>query len=103
MVEEGLTYIISSDCMNCGVCEFMCPTGAIVQAPNQFIVDKRRCDGCQACVPYCLVRAIVRRDEFAARQQQTVKARLRGVLQGPDRNTINAQINVSARDAAYEF
>ncbi len=90
MVEQGLTYIISSDCMNCGVCEFMCPTGAIVPAANQFIIDKQRCDGCGRCVPYCVASAIVRRDAFAARQQSTVKARLRGVLQGPDRKTMSA-------------
>ncbi len=53
------TYVISSDCMNCGVCEFMCPTGAIVQAPNQFIIKKHLCDGCAECVPYCPAEAIV--------------------------------------------
>lgn len=76
------TYVISSDCMSCGVCEFMCPTSAIIQAPNQFIIDKHLCDGCAECVPYCVVRAIVPREQFAQRQQRTVKARIRGVLPG---------------------
>jgi MinD superfamily P-loop ATPase len=66
--------------MNCGVCEFMCPTGAIVQAPLHFVVKRDQCDGCARCVPYCVVRAIVRRDELAGRQQRTVKANLRRVL-----------------------
>lgn len=67
--------------MNCGVCEFMCPQAAIVQAPNQFIIDKRRCNGCGECVPYCLVRAIVSKERLAERQGRTVKARLREVLE----------------------
>lgn len=73
-------YVISSDCMGCGVCEFMCPQGAIVQAPNQFIIDKRLCDGCGECVPFCVVSAIVPRSRFNDRQDRTVRARLRGVL-----------------------
>lgn len=75
-------YVISSDCMSCGVCEFMCPTGAIVQAPNQFIIKKELCDGCAECVPYCPAEAIVRRDHLAERQEDTVRARLRQVLGG---------------------
>jgi MinD superfamily P-loop ATPase len=74
------TYAISSDCMNCGVCEFMCPTGAIVQAPNHFVVSRGLCNGCARCVPYCLVRAIIPREKLAERQERTVKARLRRVL-----------------------
>lgn len=72
--------MISSDCLNCGVCEFMCPEGAIVQAPNQFIITKRLCTGCAKCVPYCLVRAITPRERFAERQGRTVKEKLRRVL-----------------------
>lgn len=79
--EGATTYVISSDCMNCGVCEFMCHTGAIVQAPNQFIIKKHLCDGCAECVPYCPAEAIVSRDRLAERQEDTVKARLRQVLE----------------------
>jgi Fe-S-cluster-containing hydrogenase component 2 len=78
--ETATAYIVSSDCLNCGVCEFMCPEGAIVQAPNQFIIDRHRCTGCGKCVPYCLIRAITPRDLFAQRQERTVKARLRRAL-----------------------
>lgn len=75
-----IPFVISSDCMNCGVCEFMCPTGAIVQAPQHFVITRDQCDGCGRCVPYCIVRAIVRRDELASRQERTVKSGLRQVL-----------------------
>lgn len=80
--ESATTYVISSDCMSCGVCEFMCHTGAIVQAPNQFIITKQLCDGCAECVPYCPAEAIVRRDRLTERQEDTVRARLRQVLGG---------------------
>lgn len=73
-------YMISSDCMNCGVCEFMCSEGAIIQAPRQFIIDKRLCDGCADCVPYCPAEAIVPRANFSERQADTVRARLKRVL-----------------------
>lgn len=75
-----LAFAISSDCMNCGVCEFMCPPAAIHPAPKHFVIDPGGCDGCAQCVPYCLVGAIVPRDQLAARQRQTAKARLKRVL-----------------------
>ena len=76
----GLSYMISSDCTHCGVCEFMCPQNAIREAPNQFVIRRQLCNGCGDCTPYCPVRAIVPASEFAARQQQTRKAQLRAIL-----------------------
>jgi len=73
-------YMISSDCVHCGVCEFMCPWSAIRDAPNQFVVRRALCNGCGDCVPYCPVRAIVPETQFASRQQQTRSAQLRSVL-----------------------
>lgn len=73
-------YAISSDCMNCGVCEFMCPQSAITPAPRHFVIEAERCDGCARCVPFCLVRAIIPRDALADRQRQTASARLKRVL-----------------------
>jgi len=73
-------YMISSDCVHCGVCEFMCPQSAIRDAPNQFVVRRQLCNACGKCVRYCPVRAIVPEAEFAARQQRTRAAQLRAVL-----------------------
>ena len=72
--------MITSDCTHCGVCEFLCPQGAIREAPNQFVVRRQACNGCGECVPYCPVRAIVPQAEFASRQRRTRKAELRKVL-----------------------
>ena len=74
------TFMISSDCMHCGVCEFMCPVHAIREAPNQFVVRRGLCNGCADCVPYCPVRAIVPAEEFADRQLVTRKAQLSAIL-----------------------
>ena len=73
-------YMITSDCTRCGVCEFMCPLGAIKEAPNQFVVRRHVCDGCGECVAYCPVRAIVPAHEFALRQRRTRRAELGRIL-----------------------
>ena len=73
-------YMITSDCTHCGVCEFLCPQGAIREAPNQFVVRRQICDGCGECVQYCPVRAIVPAEEFASRQRHTRKAELGRIL-----------------------
>jgi len=76
------SYIISSDCMDCGVCEFMCPEGAIFEAKRQFVIRKDRCNGCGLCVPYCPARAIVARSGFKERQRRTVQNLLSEALSG---------------------
>ena len=77
-------HIISNDCVSCGVCEYMCPLGAIVETKNQFSILKRVCDGCAACVPFCPVRAIVPRHRFRERQDNNVSVNLRRALDGED-------------------
>jgi MinD superfamily P-loop ATPase len=80
-VQSDEIFMITSDCTHCGVCEFMCTQNAIQEAPNQFVVRRQQCNGCEECVPYCPVRAIVPASQFAERQQQTRKAQLRKILQ----------------------
>ncbi len=75
-------YAISTDCIHCGVCEFMCPESAIIEAKRQFIILKHECSGCGDCVPYCPVRAIVPRHRFDEREAVTVASRLSEIL-GP--------------------
>jgi len=75
-------YIISTDCMDCGVCEYMCPVGAIFEAKRQFVIRKDLCNGCGLCVPYCPARAIVARSGFKERQRRTVQNLLSEALSG---------------------
>ena len=74
-------YIISTDCMRCGVCEHMCPVEAIIEAKRQLIILKRLCTGCGECTPYCPAEAIVPESEFKHRQTLTIAAELGRVLQ----------------------
>ncbi len=78
------TYVISSDCMDCGVCRPMCPLDAIVQAKHQLVILKRICNGCGLCTPYCPVQAIVPRAEFRERQALSVTDELRRILERDD-------------------
>ena len=78
----GSVYIISSDCMSCGICEYMCPLEAIVETKRQLAILKRVCDGCGICVPYCPMWAIVPKGAIRERQALTVAAELRRVLEG---------------------
>lgn len=73
-------HVISNDCVSCGVCEYMCPLGAIVETRNQFSILKRVCDGCAICVPYCPVRAIVPKTGIRDRQDNNVAVNLRRAL-----------------------
>lgn len=77
-----MAYIISTDCMDCGCCEFMCPQQAIFEAKKQFVIRRDRCNDCGECVPYCPARAIVHRDDWEIRQARSVQTVLRGVLHG---------------------
>ncbi|MCH7742107.1 MAG: 4Fe-4S binding protein [Proteobacteria bacterium] len=77
-------YIISNDCISCGICEFMCPLDAIVETRRQLSILKRVCDGCGVCAPYCPVRAIVPKGAFKKRQAHNVAVELRRVLEGTD-------------------
>ncbi len=79
---DGATpYMISSDCMGCGVCGPMCPLDAIVEAKNQLVILKRVCDGCGVCTPYCPVQAIVSKEHFKERQALNVNDELRRILE----------------------
>ncbi len=73
-VARTLTYAITTDCMRCGVCEFMCPERAIIEVRRQAIILKRECTGCGECVPYCPVRAIVPWDQFLDRRSHSLAA-----------------------------
>ncbi len=58
--EIRMSYTILSDsCINCGGCDFCCPTEAIhapaLDAPHPavFWIETNRCNDCGSCVPVC--------------------------------------------------
>lgn len=53
-------YQISSQCNSCGHCVPFCPTRAIFQISQQFLIDQTRCNQCGDCEYQCPSRAILR-------------------------------------------
>ncbi len=47
------------ECVGCGSCESVCPTGAIsVNEEDIASVDPDKCDECETCIQECPVEAI---------------------------------------------
>ena len=57
---------ITEDCSSCGACEAECPSGAIAEGPDHFMIDPAKCDECashggeSACMAVCPGDAIVK-------------------------------------------
>lgn len=56
-VEDTFHYEITTQCALCGSCESECPAGAITEAGESFLVDKRACIDCGTCAMVCPVGA----------------------------------------------
>lgn len=53
-----MAHLISKACNKCGACLPECPTGSILEGPEQFIIDADTCLDHAACVAVCPVNAI---------------------------------------------
>jgi NAD-dependent dihydropyrimidine dehydrogenase PreA subunit len=57
--------MITEDCVNCGACERMCPSGGISRGDEVFMIDPDRCSECvgfhhtQQCARVCPVDCCV--------------------------------------------
>lgn len=50
---------IMEDCISCGACASECPTAAISEGPERYVIDPDACIDCGACEPVCPVSTIV--------------------------------------------
>jgi ferredoxin len=55
---KGYSFFINERCTVCGNCAEICPTGAIVNALDRFIIDDERCNLCGKCYTECPSGAI---------------------------------------------
>ena len=53
-----MAYIISDECISCGVCEGSCPVSAISAGGDKYVIDPEICINCGACESTCPVSAI---------------------------------------------
>ncbi|MFZ9585485.1 MAG: YfhL family 4Fe-4S dicluster ferredoxin [Pseudohongiellaceae bacterium] len=59
-----MALLITSDCINCDVCEPVCPNQAISMGPSIYQIDPQRCTECighfeeAQCVTVCPVACI---------------------------------------------
>ena len=49
---------IVENCIKCGTCQKVCPSGAIKITDKDFIIDMKKCIFCGNCTFYCPVKAI---------------------------------------------
>lgn len=49
---------VVENCIKCGTCLKVCPTGAIKIEENKFKIDLKKCMFCGNCAFYCPVKAI---------------------------------------------
>ncbi|CDN51733.1 4Fe-4S dicluster domain-containing protein [Neorhizobium galegae] len=50
--------IVTSQCSQCGACEFVCPSGAVALKGENYVIDPRKCTECdefgtQQCAAAC--------------------------------------------------
>ena len=56
------------NCIRCGTCLKVCPTGAINFDENTFIIDLKKCIFCGNCTFYCPVKAIKMTEDYELAQ-----------------------------------
>lgn len=52
-----MKYIITSECVNCGICADVCPVSAIIEGDGQYEITNA-CVTCGKCAEACPIEAI---------------------------------------------
>jgi MinD superfamily P-loop ATPase len=61
---HGAPYVIIDGCIECGVCERVCPYDAIFMSDElEYVVDGDKCPGCRRCLDPCPVHTIIPMDD----------------------------------------
>jgi electron transport complex protein RnfB len=60
---HGAPYVIIDGCIECGICERVCPYDAIFLSDDfEYVVDGSLCPSCNRCLDPCPVDAIIPMD-----------------------------------------
>ena len=54
-----MPYVVGDDCILCGVCVAVCPTGSIQEGELKCFIDVSECIECGTCVETCVSEAIL--------------------------------------------
>ena len=67
MKRSGAPYVIIDGCIECGICERVCPYDAIFMSDDlEYVVDGEQCPGCRRCEDPCPVNVIIPMDTARA-------------------------------------
>ncbi len=55
-----MAYKITEECISCGACESACPTGAISQGEDIYVIDATKCNEDGECAAVCPVDASIK-------------------------------------------
>ena len=53
-----MAYVITDECVSCGTCESECPSEAISQGVEHYVIDPDACVDCGTCAEACPTEAI---------------------------------------------
>jgi ferredoxin len=54
-----VAYKITDECVSCGTCAEECPSEAIQEGDDKYVIDQDKCNECGTCSEVCPTEAIV--------------------------------------------
>jgi len=54
-----MAHEITDACICCGSCEEICPSGAVSEGKDKYVIDASKCKDCGECAENCRENAII--------------------------------------------
>ena len=65
-----MPYVVTDECILCGVCVVGCPTESISEGETKCVIDESTCIECGTCVENCVSEAIIFVEEEITETQE---------------------------------